>query len=193
MTRAYDNSRREEAAARTRDRILGATESLLLGGPVAAITLQAIAAAAGVTVQTVLRHVESREGCLLAVASRVAARVESQRGLSAPGDTAGALAGLLTHYETDGRLILALLAQAPADPVAREWTDAGRAFHRAWVERCFGPALPAVEGATERQLAVDALVAATDLYVWKLLRVDLGRSAAETALVIGRLAHAVTA
>jgi hypothetical protein len=33
-------------------------------------------------------------------------------------------------------------------------------------------------------------VAATDLYVWKLLRLDLGRSVASTEAVIARLVRA---
>ena len=178
---------RAEAAAATADRIAASTEALLASDAVSAVTLQAIAARAEVTVQTVLRHMGSREGCLEAAWRRVGARVEAHRGVGTPGDVASCLAGLLDHYEADGRLVLNLLAQESGDPLAREVVTVGRAFHRAWVLRCFASRVPA----SKRELVVDALSAATDLYVWKLLRLDLGRSAPEVAAVIHRLVEAV--
>jgi AcrR family transcriptional regulator len=186
-TRPYDMTRRARGAAETTDRIVAATEALLATVPVGDITLQDIAGGAGVTVQTVLRHMASREGCFAAVGERIAARIERQRGHTLPGDIDGAIASLIAHYEAEGRLVLALLAQESlADPLPREAAEAGRAYHRAWVERSFGPW--ASEPAPE---LVDALVAATDLYVWKLLRLDLGRSAEATEAVILRLVRAV--
>ena len=178
---------RARLAARTTQRIADATEALLAGGVLEAVTLQAIAREAGVTVQTVLRHMGSRDGCLRTVAKGVEARVRRQREASVPGDVAGAIAGLLAHYETDGRLMLNLLArEGRGDPFAVEAAGRGRAYHRAWVERCFGPRLP-----DRSDASVDALVAATDLYAWKLLRLDLGRSPGEVEAVIVRLVDAV--
>ena len=84
MPRAYDNTKRARAAGRTTERIVAATEALLAGGPIGDVTLQAIAAGAGVTVQTVLRHMGSRDGCVRAVAERVRARVDAQRGGTLP-------------------------------------------------------------------------------------------------------------
>lgn len=186
MTRTYDMTHRAKRAAETTERIVAATEALLAGRPLAEVTLQAIAAGAGVTVQTVLRHMGSREGCFEAVARRVAARVEDQRGRVEPGDVDGAIDAVLAHYEADGRLVLNLLAQeGGGDPFALRTAEGGRSYHRAWVERSFGPVL-----ARPDQEAIDALVTATDLYVWKLLRLDLGRSAADTRSVLARLVHA---
>jgi len=187
MPRSYDNRRRAQAAARTAEQIAEVTEHLLLEGTVASLTLQAIAEGAGITVQTVLRHMGSREGCLDAVRKRVAARVDGQRGHSPPGDVAACLADLLGHYEAEGRLMLTLLAQESDDPFVHQAMAQGRAFHRAWVERCFAGSLPE----PDRRLAIDALVAATDLAVWKLLRLDLGRSPADTTAIITRLVQAV--
>jgi AcrR family transcriptional regulator len=186
MTRTYDMSTRARAAAATKERIVAAAEALLATTPVADVTLQAIAGRAGVTVQTLLRHLGSREGCFAAVGERIGARVEAQRGHTAPGDVDGAISALIAHYEAEGRLVLNLLAQeGGADPVPRRAAEAGRAYHRAWVQRCFGPW--AVESDPE---LTDALVAATDLYVWKLLRLDLGRSAAATGAIVARLVRA---
>ena len=187
MARSYDNRRRAAAAADTTARIAAATEALLSQGAVADATLQAIADGAGVTVQTVLRHMGSRDGCFAAVRERVTVRIEAQRGQSAPGDVDGALAGLLLHYEAEGRLVLHLLGQEAADGFASAAVAEGRAGPRAWVERCFGPLLP-VAARDER---TDALVAATDLLVWKLLRLDLGRTADETSRVIHRTVRAL--
>jgi hypothetical protein len=39
------------------------------------------------------------------------------------------------------------------------------------------------------QQTVDAVVAATDIYIWKLIRLDLGRSRDQTEAVIARLAR----
>lgn len=184
MPRAYDRTRRAAEAARTTDRIVDAAEAMLPTVPLREVTLPAIAAAADVTVQTVLRHLGSRQGVLDAVAARVRGRVEAQRGGVSPGDVEGALDALLRHYEAEGRLVLGLLAQERDDPMAAAGVAEGRAYHRAWVARCLG-----VDPTDEARL--DALVAATDLYVWKLLRLDLGRPPDVVRAVVGRLARAI--
>jgi AcrR family transcriptional regulator len=191
MPRAYDMSKRATRAAQTTEQIAVATEVLLASVPIAEITLQAVAERAGVTVQTVLRHMGSRDGCFDAVGERIGARIDAQRGGAEPGDLGGAISGLLAHYEAEGRLVLNLLVQDQrgGDPLAARFVAEGRAYHRAWVERSFAPQL-AGRGRRDKRELVDALVAATDLYVWKLLRLDLGRSAAATAAIIERLVGA---
>ena len=187
MPRAYDNTNRARDAARTTERIVAATEALLASGPIGEVTLQAIAAGAEVTVQTVLRHMGSRDGCFAAVGERIGARVEAQRGGTEPGDVDAAIAALIVHYENEGRLMLNLLAQeGGSEAVPHEAAEAGRAYHRGWVVRCFrpGPHEPDAQ-------VIDALVAATDLYVWKLLRLDLGRTVEATEAVVGRLVRSV--
>lgn len=186
MARGYDMSRRSAQAEQTSDRIVTATETLVAGGPLSEVTLAAIAEKSGVTVQTVLRRMGSREGCIAAVATRVAARIAQQRGHTEPGDVPAAITELIAHYEAEGRLVLNLLAQEQgSDATAASAVAQGRAFHRAWVERCFGPSLPELN-----EESIDALVAATDIYVWKLIRLDLGRSRAQTQSVIVRLTSA---
>lgn len=186
-TRNYDMTKRAKRAARTTERILDATEELLATVPDSDITLQAIADGAGVTVQTVLRHMGSRDGCFAAAGDRIATRVRAQRGRAQPGDVDGAIADLVAHYEAEGRLVLNLLAhEAGGHPMAVYAVTAGRAEHRSWVERSFGPRLTDPEAET-----IDALVAATDIYVWKLLRRDLGRSAEATEAVVARMVRAI--
>jgi hypothetical protein len=63
-------------------------------------------------------------------------------------------------------------------------TDDGRAWHRAWVERTFAPLLEGLSG-TARERRLIALVVATDLLVWRLLRREMGlrRQAAEQIVI----------
>lgn len=187
MTRSYDMANRAVSASETSERIIATTEELLGSVSVADITLPAIAEGAGVTVQTVLRHMGSRDGCFDAVRQRVYARVDAQLGHTSPGDVDAAVSDLVAHYESEGRTVLGLLAQeSGGDPFVRETVEVGRAYHRAWIEHCFGPVL--TQPSTK---AVDALVAATDLYVWKLLRLDLGRSVRDTESVIFHLVKSI--
>jgi AcrR family transcriptional regulator len=186
VKRRYDSTQRRAAADETTQRIVAATEALLTEGPIPDVTLNAIADRAGITVQTVLRHMGSRDGCFAAVWERVRLRVDAQRGVSPPGDVGAAITGLLDHYEAEGALVWNLVAQAGSEPVAQDPVAYGRAYHRAWVERCFGGLLPPGD-----HVGVDALIVATDLSVWRLLRHDLGRSREETAAVITRTVHAI--
>jgi hypothetical protein len=87
----------------------------------------------------------------------------------------GALGILLAHYERDGDAVLRTLALEERSDAAGAVASAGRAAHRAWCARVFAPYLPDADA-----VRLDAFVAATDVYLWKLLRRDLGRSADET-------------
>lgn len=50
----------------------------------------------------------------------------------------------------------------------------GRVGHRAWLADKFAPWLEPLPPKA-REARLDALVAATDLYLWRLVRVDMGR------------------
>lgn len=178
-------SRRAQDAARTTERILEVAEALLAREPLASLTLARVAEGAEVTVQTVLRHMGSRDGLVIAVADRVRRRIAAHRTPLDATSGAAALDALLEHYELDGALVLNLLAQESADETARAAVAEGRATHRAWVRRHLLAERPAACDAV-----VDAAVAATDLYVWKLLRLDLGRSREQVAAVVQRLLRA---
>ena len=79
--------------------------------------------------------------------------------------------------------MLRSLAQEGRYPPIRALTDRGRRFHYEWVARTFAPLLVGVAG-PERERLRAQLIAVTDVYVWKLLRRDLGldRDQAELAL-----------
>jgi AcrR family transcriptional regulator len=172
--RPYRQAARAEAAEATATRILDAFAARLKAGWFDEIRLEDVAGDAGVSVQTVIRRFGGKEGLLPAMHARLNAEIDSRREVS-PGDIQGAIRVLTQDYEAVGDLVLRTLAQEDRHPVLRQMTDTGRAFHRRWVARVFAPALaPLPPGLAEHRL--DALVVATDLYVWKLLRRDMRRS-----------------
>jgi AcrR family transcriptional regulator len=191
-TRPYRMAARAVAAARTADAILGAAAALWRELPVDQITLEVIAARAGVSVRTVIRRFGSRAGLMAALIEVEGARIAAERGEAPVGDVAGALDVLLGHYERDGVAVLRTLALEEGVPEAKTIVELGRAEHRAWCARVFAPRLKE-EPAPARQRRLDALVAATDLYVWKLLRLDLTRPLAEAKQVMLMLVEGVLA
>mgnify|MGYP006137272783 FL=1 len=184
--RGYRMSARAEAAAGTARDILAATVALWRERPIDEITLADIAGRAGVSVRTVIRRFGSREGVIAACIRADAAGIQADRAQALPGSVGEALDVLLAHYERDGDAVLRTLPLEEKLPEAKAIVQAGRAEHRAWCARVFAAHLPP---ASDDGYAVrlDAFVAATDLYAWKLLRRDLHRSAAQTAQVIRAL------
>ena len=177
---------RADAAARTARDILTGTAALWRERPLDEITLAAIAERAGVSVRTVIRRFGSRDGIIAACIEADAAGIISDRDQARTGDVEGALRVLLMHYERDGDAVLRTLPLEHELPEAKTIIQAGRDGHRAWCARVFAPFLPPPADAAYGT-RLDALVAATDLYAWKLLRRDLQRSADETAQVIRML------
>jgi AcrR family transcriptional regulator len=174
--RSYVMTKRAQSAAATAERILDAAAGEFEDGtPIVGITLEAVAARAGVSVQTVLRRFGDKDGLFAASAERQAARVAAERDPAVAGDLAGAVVNLAGHYERDGRLALRLLAEESSSPFMAAVTGAGRAFHRSWCERVFAPFLDGLEGAGRRRRLAQ-IVAVCDVYVWKLLRLDAGLS-----------------
>lgn len=171
-SRTYTMTARAEAAEATRRRILEASVALAGERPFAEITLDAVADRAGVSVKTVLRQFGSRDGLLAAVMETAMAETEAERR-TVPGDPAAAVRVVVDHYETRGRTALLMLAQEDHDDFARAATSRGKAMHREWVRAAFSPA-------TDDEALLDLLVVATDVYAWKLLRLDRGHSRALT-------------
>lgn len=171
-TRPYVQRRRAEATAATAERILEASAELLLHA-VEDLTLEAVAERAGVSVQTILRRFGSKEGLTDATIRHVRPRVRTHRDAAPVGDVAGAVETLLVHYAGWGEFSLRMLSIEARSATAAAVVREGRAYHRAWVERVFAPALAGLDPAT-RGLRVTQLVVVTDVYTWKLLRLDLG-------------------
>lgn len=167
--RTYDMASRDAAKSATRDAIVTAAIETFMAERTFAITLAPVAERAGVTVKTILRHFGSREALIDAAWSQVFDDVLAER-TAPPNDPEVALDVLIAHYEARGDMALNMIADEDIDARARRMGDLGREFHRAWVEEVFAARLP--RRSAERSRLIDALVVATDVYSWKLLRVD---------------------
>jgi len=183
-TRSYTMGARAEAVAETRQRIIEALFDLGRERMFTDISLDDVAAAADVSVQTILRHFKTRAGLVEATMDHAIATVTDER--QAPvGDVEAAVAVIVAHYEDRGQTALLMLAQESSDPQVADLTRRGRAMHRAWVTDVFAPF------AGPRDPLIDLLVVATDVYTWKLLRLDRGYSRARTEHLINRMAAAL--
>lgn len=167
-SRPYRMQRRGASTAATRDRVLAATISLGYEELDVDPTLERIAARAGVSVQTVLRHFGTRNALLDAALASARAAVADERVPLGDDDP---IAPLLAHYRRRAAFSLAMLAREDTDARAAAITDGGRRLHLEWVTAAYAPRL-AMHPAAARPALVDLLVVATDVYTWKLLRLD---------------------
>ena len=174
--RSYRMGARAEAAKATGERILKAVAELFLEHYYDELSLDRIAERAGVTVQTLIRRFASKEALVAAAALHLTEQVVTQRNQAPVGDVGGAIENLLDHYEAVGRLVLRLLQQEHVPTLARI-AAGGRKVHRRWVARTLGPLVVDLP-VEERRMRLDQLTVVTDVYMWRLLRLDLGRSRA---------------
>jgi AcrR family transcriptional regulator len=184
--RKYRMAARAAAVTATRSRILDAAESATDELPVEEITLAVVAERAGVSVQTVLRHFGKRELLFVAMLARVGLEMRGDRDVKASWGTARIVAVLVQHYERFGDRILWMLAQEPRNRRVRMLTELGRSYHADWCRKAFAPALRGLRGA-RRERRLSQMIAATDIYVWKVLRRDRELSQAEVELAIREL------
>jgi AcrR family transcriptional regulator len=188
--RVYRMRARQQAVEETRERILEAAYRLWLAQPFDEVTVEAVAAAAGVSRQTVHRQFGSKDELLIAVTEWRGPREEVLREV-APGDVEAAVRRAVERNEEMGDAVVRMLALEGRIDDVEYVLKQGRAAHRAWIERTFEPYLPRRGASRER--AVLALYAATDVTVWKLLRRDFGQSAEDTRVVVGQLVAGVLA
>jgi AcrR family transcriptional regulator len=186
--RTYRMQARAVAAAETGRRILQAVLELHLERFHDQITLDDVAERAGVTPQTVLRRFGSKERLVAEAARQAEEEVMRQRFEAPVGNIPAAIDNLLEHYEQYGASTLRLLAQEDRVPQFGQIADRGREGHYAWVDRTFGPFL---ETRGDREGRRAKLIVLTDVYVWKLLRLDLGLDRAQIRTVLIDMLRAV--
>ena len=174
LRRTYTMRARAASATATRQRILDEATTLLKSHFRSDIHLDDVASAAQVSVQTIMRLFGSRAALIEEAATELQRHISGQRDRAEPGDIDGAIAGLFDHYEEVGDIVIHNLAQED-DPALQLGINIGRVRHRQWVEHHFAPQLARYDP-SERAMLVDALVCACDVYTWKLLRRDMGRS-----------------
>jgi AcrR family transcriptional regulator len=183
LPRHYDMTTRAAKAEATRDRIRHSAAALYLDHPINDFTLEEIAARAETTVQTVLRAYGSRDRLMAAVLDDLAREDLPARPTPA-GDMPLFVEAVFDIYETMGDFLIRQLADQHRNPDLKASLDRGRASHRAWVRRVCAPQLERRSG-DERERMFLALAAATDLYVWQILRRDeaLDRKTAEAVVL----------
>lgn len=184
--RPYRQLARAQAAEATGRRVIAAFVEAMRHQWLEDITLDQVARAAGVSVQTIIRRFGGKDGLILAAREHVERGVLARRAVPV-GHLAQVVANLCADYEVSGDMFIRLLAQEERFPALKPFLAYGRAGHRRWVSEVASPWLADL-GDARREATLDALVAAMDVYVWKLIRRDLGRSAEETRAVLLSLA-----
>ena len=181
---------RADQSAVTRRRIVDAAISILFGS-LAPLTLNEAAARAGVSVQTVVRVFGGRDNLVEAAATDAWRRVVDHRSSAPVGDVAAAVKVLFIHYEAYGDRLIQARAREGVTPELVPGLVRARADHRRWVARTFRPQLNALDD-PERGSVISALVAATDVYTWKVLRRDLELARREAEATLTRMVAAVS-
>ena len=176
-------SARADAAAATGERLLAAAWKHFGTRAYEEVRLREIAADAGVTEQTLFARFHSKDE-LLTAAYRWWGMREMERRDAAPVDRLpDAVANLFDHYEAHGTAILRMLSQEDRILAIRNLTDRGRAYHRDWANRVFQPLLAGLPRAS-RERRLTALVIATDVLVWKQLRLDMQLSRPQAEKIV---------
>lgn len=176
--RPYKQVARALARERTREALLDAADEEFDQGRWRRASLDMLAAKAGVTKQTLLRHFGSKDGLLLQALARGAVQVLDQRFNAPSGDIGGAVDNLLEHYEAFGRRGLRIGTWQEGPVVLAKLEHVARQVHYNWVEHAFAPWLEPLEGEA-RVMRRAALIALCDVHTWWLFSHDLGLERAE--------------
>ena len=123
---------RADGVASTRSRICRAARALFLDKAIEDVTLASIAAAAGVSHQTVLNHFESKEGVIVAVAEMFREETVDTRDAT-PGDVAGAVRALVDDYEQMGDANVRWIASSERMSTLAVLLDDARRGHQEWI------------------------------------------------------------
>lgn len=180
---------RAAKAEATKTRIRTSAMALYCERPIADFTLEAVAARAGVAVRTILRAFPSKDALIYAALEEMAAGGVFLKP-APPGDVKAAVTAFFDIYESVGNFVIERLAEERRRPALKASLDQGRENHRDGVQTVFAPQLQRRHGAARTQL-LTMLVTLTDVYVWKLLRRDMARAAAEA--IVASMIVSVTA
>jgi AcrR family transcriptional regulator len=182
-TRSYNQTNRAAATERSRLAILTAAQELFRDEGRFELPLDEVAARAGCSERTVIRHFGSKEGLLVAAIAAAEQAVMELRA-ARPEDAEGAIRRLVDHYEMTGDQVIGWLSLADRYPLVRQVIESGKRMHEEWAETVFALDLERLSR-SERRLRKAVLVSVTDVSVWELLRrrQGLGRRATETAML----------
>jgi AcrR family transcriptional regulator len=180
--RAYDMTARSAKAQATKQRILDGTIALYRERQIEEFSLDDVAEQAETTVQTILRIFGSKDELVYEALAKMGAAGTPVRA-TPPGEIAAAVRAIYEVYESIGDLVVRRLCDGTRRPQLQSVLDEARRHHRAWVEHTFAPLFEGRRGAA-RTLLFHAVVAATDVATWNVLRRDcsLSRTAAEAVV-----------
>ena len=182
---------RAETARATGVRIVHAGAELFESTSYDEVSLEMIAAHAGVSLPTLLRKFGSKDGLFLACARELSGRELAARKV-APGDVRGAARVLCGRYQQLGPRWRRYIALEPRFPAVATAIAGVRHGHRDWLAQVFEPYLPRRAGPLRtRRLA--ALFAATEMYVWWSWREHLGLSAEQAQATMNEMLAALVA
>jgi AcrR family transcriptional regulator len=186
--RPYKQVARAQAQQHTREALQDAAFEEFTRSNWEKVSLQALAARAGVTKQTLLRHFGSKDGLLMQALANGAAEMLKQRWSAPPGDVEAAVDNVLDHYEAWGERSLRVGAWLESGPSAlAEISRIARKVHYDGIEYAFGPQLERLRGQARARCRA-ALIALCDVHTWWLLSHDLGFERAE---VLATLTNAI--
>ena len=131
---------RAESTAATRRSIVDAFVALFAEQHYADITLDAVAARAGVAVQTVIRHFGSKDSLFAAVAQDFSMDEAAARAASPVGDPAAVVRFVVGRYERNGTSCSRCSRRRRGSRRCSRRPTSGRAFHHDWVARVFAAA-----------------------------------------------------
>ena len=188
-TRPYRQTARAEAAEATGRRIIQAFSDLLHSQWYDQVTLEEVARLARVTVRTVIRRFGGKDGLLEAFVEQFVPSAAVSRD-TPPGDVDAAVGRAAKVYEVFGDSVVRNRAQEQRHAALKRLLDRDRAGHRMATAQAYAPWLERL-AEPERRRVLDALVVATDVYTWKVVRRDMGRSRDETAILLRLLVDAV--
>jgi AcrR family transcriptional regulator len=188
-TRPYMMTARAAKAEATKARIRASAMQLYCERPIEDFTLDEVAERAGTTVRTILRAYPSKDELVYAALHEMAAGGVFLKP-SPPGDVAAAVTAIFDIYETVGDVVMQRLSDERRRPALKPILDQGRENHRDGVKTVFAPQLARHHGGARTQL-LHILVVATDVYVWKLLRRDLGVSRSAAEAIVRRMITSV--
>jgi AcrR family transcriptional regulator len=191
VPRPYRQALRAQQTLANTETIVGATVALIKRARrVGDVTLEDIARESGLTVRSVLRRFGSRDRVFEAAFLRLKEEFGALRVATPPGDIDAAIRSLMDQYERMGMVNIRGLREEEDMPLLHRVLDEARGFHRDWLCHVFGPHLARLSPA-ERERRLTALYAATDIYLWKLLRRDLKCDRRSTAETLKRLVRGV--
>jgi AcrR family transcriptional regulator len=190
--RVYRMGRRGEQVREAGERILATVRKDFLSRYLDEVTLDEVAAATGVTVQTLLRRYGSKEGLFTAANELLNQDFHASRDRVEAGDIDMAVRMIVRGYERNGDTVVRALFQEERVTAVRSAVEYGRRHHHAWVARVFAPWLES-RATRERSRLRGQLIAVLDVFTWKLLRRDLGLSASETEAAMRELLEGLLA